>query len=71
MFAKMSTWSGKLEYDNAVSEAYKYGGTTVGYLKKAQNLRMFVMRNAGHMVPRSQPGPALDMFEKFINGQLN
>lgn len=70
MFAKMQTWSGKAEYDITESEAMTFAGDTYGYLKSVQNLRMVVVRNAGHMVPRSQPEFALDMFEKFINGNL-
>ncbi len=46
-------------------------GETAGYLKSVGNLRMYVMRNAGHMVPRSQPVNALAMFTDFINGNLN
>ncbi len=31
------------------------GDETAGYVTTSDNLSVFVMRNAGHMVPRSQP----------------
>ncbi len=34
---------------------YIVNGNTAGYVTASDNLRLFVMRNAGHMVPRSQP----------------
>ena len=71
MFEKMTVWSGIDEFNRSPSEPYiANDGKTAGYLKTAENLRMFVMRNAGHMVPRSQPVYGLEMFEKFINGRL-
>ena len=49
---------------------FQVGGETGGYLKSVDNMKLFVMRNAGHMVPRSQPKYSLDMFTKFINNQM-
>lgn len=71
MFAAMETWSAIDEYYQTDRDVF-YGrdGEVAGYLKSVQNLRMFVMRNAGHMVPRSQPVYGQDMFEQFIAGQM-
>ncbi len=41
-----------------------------GYLKSVRNLRLFTMRNAGHMVPYSQPIYSYDMFNSFLEGTL-
>ena len=70
MFKAMTTWSGIDEYYRTERSVYRVGRETAGYLKSVQNLRMFVMRNAGHMVPRSQPEYAQAMFEDFISGNL-
>ena len=45
-------------------------GEVAGYLKSVQNLRLFTMRNAGHMVPYSQPEFSLDMFQRFLDRTL-
>ena len=71
MIAAMENWSGKDKYEQTDRDVF-YGpdGEVAGYLKSVDNLRLFVMRNAGHMVPRSQPDDALFMFEEFVNGRL-
>lgn len=71
MFKTMKIWSGRETFLTTESNVYQVEGEVAGYLKKVDNLRMFVMRNAGHMVPLSQPKFALDVFGRFINGQLN
>merc|ERR1711872_104086 len=48
-------WSAADKYDNARRTTYKYNNDLVGYLKKADNLHLLLVRNAGHMVPLSQP----------------
>jgi len=73
MFAAMTTWEGIISGEYYATDRTVYNGRdgqTAGYLKSVQNLRMFVMRNAGHMVPLSQPMYAQDMFEDFIEGRL-
>ncbi len=70
MFEAMTTWSGKDLFYRTEQNPYYVGGETAGYLKSVKNLKLFVMRNAGHMVPRSQPAYSLDMFEKFITGRM-
>jgi hypothetical protein len=40
-----------------------------GYIKSYKNLQMLTILNAGHMVPYNQPGPALDMIERFLRGE--
>jgi len=63
-------WSGKQEYNNARRSAYWHRYELVGYLKKAENLNLLVVRNAGHMVPLSQPSWAQQMIEDFTSGRM-
>eukprot|EP01113_Clastostelium_recurvatum_P033843 TRINITY_DN4522_c0_g1_i1.p1 TRINITY_DN4522_c0_g1~~TRINITY_DN4522_c0_g1_i1.p1 ORF type:complete len:469 (+),score=81.52 TRINITY_DN4522_c0_g1_i1:37-1407(+) len=42
---------------------------TGGYVTKYSGLTFATVRNAGHLVPGTQPQRALDMFERFIAGQ--
>jgi len=70
MFKAMTTWSGRKEYLTAESKVHRVGIETAGYVKSVGNLRQFVMRNAGHMVPWSQPKYAQDVYERFLDGRL-
>lgn len=70
MIDAMENWTGKDNYYKTDRSIWTVDGETAGYLKSVDNMRLFVMRNAGHMVPRSQPKFALDMFNKFINGRM-
>jgi len=63
-------WSAADKYDNARRTTYKYNNDLVGYLKKADNLHLLLVRNAGHMVPLSQPAWAQQMIEDFTSGAL-
>merc|ERR1719516_580428 len=71
MLADMQ-WIGKSEYEKAVRSIYKQKGTgdVIGYLTAADTLRLLVVRNAGHMVPLSQPPYAQQMIEEFTSGQM-
>ena len=55
---------------NANREVYYYNSEVVGYLTKADNLNLLVVRNAGHMVPLSQPPYAQQMLEEFTAGAM-
>jgi vitellogenic carboxypeptidase-like protein len=41
-----------------------------GYVKGDGNLKLMLVRNAGHSVPMDQPQWALRMVEAFIDGNL-
>jgi len=69
MIADMQ-WDGKADYDKAGRSAYHYGTEVVGYLKQAKNFDVLVVRNAGHMVPLSQPPWAQQMLEDFTAGNI-
>merc|ERR1719187_33879 len=70
MIADMQ-WKGKADYDRASRSVYHYSNNDViGYLKKAQKLNLLVVRNAGHMVPMSQPPYAQQMIEDFTSGRM-
>ena len=66
----MENWTGKDKYYTTDRRVWSVDGKTAGYLKSVDNLKLFVMRNAGHMVPRSQPKYAQDMFNEFIKGRM-
>lgn len=40
-----------------------------GYIKSYKNLHLLTVYNAGHMLPYNQPGPALDMMNRFLRGE--
>jgi len=69
MIADME-WSGKSAYDKAHRTTYYYGNDVVGYLKQAESLHLLLVRNAGHMVPLSQPPYAQQMIEDFTSGSM-
>jgi len=65
-------WIGKSAYDKAGRSVYTHhaSGDVVGYLTSAESLRVLVVRNAGHMVPLSQPPYAQQMMEEFTSGAM-
>jgi len=64
-------WKGKSTYEQASPSVYHYkNNEVIGYLKKAQQLNLLVVRNAGHMVPLSQPPYAQQMIEDFTSGRM-
>jgi len=71
MLADMQ-WTGKEAYEKAVRSVYTQNGTgdVIGYLTSADSLRLLVVRNAGHMVPLSQPPYAQQMIEEFTSGAM-
>ena len=70
MIDAMENWSAKDQYYRTERKVWSTNGRTSGYLKKVGNLYQFVMRNAGHMVPRNQPEFSQDMFEGFLLGDM-
>eukprot|EP00529_Nitzschia_sp_RCC80_P005731 CAMPEP_0113494036 /NCGR_PEP_ID=MMETSP0014_2-20120614/28902_1 /TAXON_ID=2857 /ORGANISM="Nitzschia sp." /LENGTH=1012 /DNA_ID=CAMNT_0000387921 /DNA_START=167 /DNA_END=3207 /DNA_ORIENTATION=- /assembly_acc=CAM_ASM_000159 len=48
---------------------WMYNDYPAGYVKSHKNLNLVTVYNAGHMVPYNQPGPALDMLTRFLNGE--
>ena len=63
-------WSGSEDYQRARRTSYRYKDELVGYLKKASKLNLLLVRNAGHMVPWSQPPWAQQMLEDFTSNKL-
>ena len=68
IYSKILYWPCPSRADRHV---YYYNGKeVVGYLTKADNLNLLVVRNAGHMVPLSQPPYAQQMIEEFTSGAM-
>jgi len=64
-------WSGSATYSRADRQVYHYNGSdVVGYLTKAGNLNLLMVRNAGHLVPLSQPRYAQHMIQEFTCGAM-
>ena len=59
-----------LHFSKAARETYFFESEVVGYLTKAENLNLLLVRNAGHMVPMSQPPYAQQMIEDFTSGKM-
>ena len=57
-------------WSHATRSLWVYNDTyPAGYIKTHKNLQLLTIYNAGHMVPYNQPGPALDMIERFLRGE--
>eukprot|EP00529_Nitzschia_sp_RCC80_P016518 CAMPEP_0113462552 /NCGR_PEP_ID=MMETSP0014_2-20120614/12159_1 /TAXON_ID=2857 /ORGANISM="Nitzschia sp." /LENGTH=675 /DNA_ID=CAMNT_0000354435 /DNA_START=71 /DNA_END=2096 /DNA_ORIENTATION=- /assembly_acc=CAM_ASM_000159 len=64
-------WSGNDNdgWSQATRSLWVYDDYPAGYIKSNKNLHFLTVYNAGHMVPYNQPGPALDMIERFLLGE--
>jgi len=73
MINDLTSWSGYDKYKNTERTVYEHraSGDVVGYLTQADNLNVLVVRNAGHMVPLSQPVYAQQMIEEFTEGTMS
>ncbi len=73
MINSMTSWN-DLDTFKITNNTVKYwrddGLNNMGYLTSVGDLRLFVMRNAGHMVPRDQPQYAQIIFDEFLLGML-
>ena len=58
-------WKGLAKIQSATPEPiYAFGpkgGKTTGFVRQHDNLSIFIMLNAGHMVPADQPAASLDL----------
>jgi len=73
MINDLNSWSGYDKYKNTERTVYEHraSGDVVGYITQADNLNVLVVRNAGHMVPLSQPVYAQQMIEEFTEGSMS
>lgn len=61
-------WSGNKDdgWTHAKRSLWVYDDYPAGYIKSYKNLQLLTVYNAGHMVPYNQPGPALNMIERYL-----
>ena len=71
--SKLRQFSTDIIFRNTERTVYEHraSGDVVGYLTQADNLNVLVVRNAGHMVPLSQPVYAQQMIEEFTEGTMS
>ncbi|CAG0881442.1 unnamed protein product [Cyprideis torosa] len=69
-FLKNLEWSGQAEYLNATRTIWRIDTqpkpTVAGYITEAKNLKVVLVRDAGHIVPYDQPMHAFDLISRFI-----
>ena len=59
-------WGGSSKYFQAKKTIWRAGGDEIlGYSKKAKNLRLLIIRNAGHFAPFDQPEVLFKMITTF------
>ncbi|CAG2055192.1 unnamed protein product [Timema podura] len=61
-------WSGADDYKTAERSQWLSGGELAGFVKTAGNLTEILVRNAGHLVPTSQPAWSYDLITRFTSG---
>ncbi|XP_065202873.1 venom serine carboxypeptidase-like [Planococcus citri] len=69
-FINQLHWSGADEYAEAKRNMWYVNGHLAGYYKTFGNLKVALIRNAGHMVPVKHPLFLLDLLGKFVNGEI-
>lgn len=63
------TWQGAGAFHAASSKPFYVQGKraqTTGFYKAHKNLAMYIVLNAGHMIPSDQPKAALHMLEHIL-----
>ncbi|XP_058011636.1 lysosomal protective protein-like [Ahaetulla prasina] len=47
-------------------QPWYFNDQVAGFFKEYQNITFLTVKGAGHMVPQYKPGPALEMFRRFL-----
>ena len=66
-------WSGLANFSAALPKplhATEDPRKTTGFLRQHENLSLYIILNAGHMIPSDQPVAALDMVKRIISHGL-
>jgi carboxypeptidase C (cathepsin A) len=61
-------WHGLRAWSRTEKQQWILNGKNVGWYKNYDNLAFVLLKNAGHLVPADQPGPAINMINRFISG---
>ncbi|XP_077483069.1 putative serine carboxypeptidase CPVL isoform X2 [Amblyomma americanum] len=69
-FMSSLQWSGAQEFASAPQQIWRSadGDEVLGYVKKANNFTMVLVRNGGHILPYDQPEVASELISGFVNG---
>ena len=59
-------WSGKFIYSLTPRKIWRVEDNVAGYVRKARNLTLVLVRDAGHILRFDQPKWAFDMIQRFI-----
>jgi len=59
-------WSGKDEWLDAPRGLWMFDNEHAGWAKEYKKLSYVVVYNSGHMVPYNQPGPSMDLLQRFL-----
>ncbi len=65
-------WKGAADFKAASSQPFYVKGhrpQTAGFFKAHKNLAMYIVLNAGHMIPSDQPKAALQMLDHILHRQ--
>ncbi|XP_077485176.1 putative serine carboxypeptidase CPVL [Amblyomma americanum] len=68
-FMSSLQWSGAQEFASAPQQIWRSadGDEVLGYVKKANNFTMVLVRNGGHILPYDQPEVAYELITRFLN----
>jgi vitellogenic carboxypeptidase-like protein len=68
-FISTINWSGAQDFESAPKKLWYYNNsaTPVGYARQTKTFTYVVVRDAGHLLPQDQPGPAFDMITRFVD----
>jgi len=68
-FVDALNWNGANDYKVALRKQWYVGEELAGFSRKARNLNVVLVRNAGHMVPMDQPKWSVDLITRFTRGK--
>jgi carboxypeptidase C (cathepsin A) len=60
-------WHGLRMWSRTPKQQWILNGKNVGWYKSYENLLFVLVKNAGHLVPSDQPGPAVNMITRFVS----
>jgi carboxypeptidase C (cathepsin A) len=72
MLLDQMQWSGQQDWLDPTKTRrglWIYDRYPAGYSRPLGNLEFVVVYNSGHLVPYNQPGVALDLIQRFVNGR--